>query len=86
MTARTIQHAGQPWQDVGEINITLWAQSGAHAEDRAHLWAVNRYGPTDLDSVTVTDLGPLPACAYPGCQHQPEGRTYRVTARRLEPR
>jgi hypothetical protein len=86
MTHRTIQHLGQPREDVGDIDIILWAETGAHAIDRAHLWAIHTYGPTDLDGVTATDLGPLPPCDIEGCQHQPQGRTYRVTARRLEPR
>jgi len=86
MTGRIIRHLGQPWEDVGEIDVTLRAESGAHAEDRATLWATRTFGPSYLQWVLVYDLGPLAPCSVPGCGHQPTGRTYRVVARRLEPR
>ena len=81
----TVRHLGQPWQNTGQIDLTLWAETGAHAQDRAHLWAIRQYGPCDLDSVSIYDLGRLAPCEVPGCDHQPAGRTYRITARILQP-
>ncbi len=66
---------------VQQVDVTLWAESGAQAQDRAEQWAARLYGACRLDSVMVYDLGPLAPCDVPGCEHQPAGRTYRVEAR-----
>lgn len=82
--SQTVQHLGQPWERTRRIDLTMVDDSAAAVRERAHLWAIRQYGPCDLDSVFITDLGLLAPCDV--CGHQPTGRKYSVTADVLEPR